>query len=67
VNRGTTIPDEIKGRMFEPFRRGGKGKGLGLGLYIVRALVEAHRGRVSVISEGGVTTFRIELPVIPDR
>jgi signal transduction histidine kinase len=37
--------------------------GTGLGLTIVKALVEAHGGRISVESvEGSGTTFRIELP-----
>jgi CHASE3 domain sensor protein len=37
--------------------------GTGLGLTIVKALVEAHGGRISVESvEGSGTTFRIDLP-----
>ena len=37
--------------------------GTGLGLYIARAIAEAHGGRISAMSEvGGGTTFRIELP-----
>jgi two-component system phosphate regulon sensor histidine kinase PhoR len=37
--------------------------GTGLGLTIVKALVEAHGGRISVDSvEGSGTTFRIDLP-----
>jgi signal transduction histidine kinase len=37
--------------------------GTGLGLFIARAITEAHGGRISAASrEGGGTTFRIELP-----
>jgi signal transduction histidine kinase len=37
-------------------------KGLGLGLYISRAIVDAHGGQISVDSREGVTTFKVELP-----
>jgi signal transduction histidine kinase len=37
--------------------------GIGLGLTIVKAIVDAHRGTVSVASaEGQGTTFRVTLP-----
>jgi signal transduction histidine kinase len=37
--------------------------GTGLGLFIARAIAEAHNGRISANArEGGGTTFRIELP-----
>jgi signal transduction histidine kinase len=57
--------DELR-RIFEPFRRAVTGKqyeGSGLGLWIVRQLVEAMHGRVSVESElGNGATFVVELP-----
>ena len=55
-------------RLFERFFRASSAvsnqvPGTGLGLYIARAIAEAHGGRISAMSEvGGGTTFRIELP-----
>lgn len=38
-------------------------EGAGIGLYLTRALVEAHGGKISVASEVGVgSTFSVELP-----
>jgi len=60
-------PEEVE-RIFERFQRGDAAKlegieGAGLGLYITRALVQAHGGRVSVASTpDGVNTFRFTLP-----
>jgi signal transduction histidine kinase len=55
-------------RLFERFFRASSAvtnqvPGTGLGLYIARAIAEAHGGRISATSDVGVgTTFRIELP-----
>jgi len=63
-------PEEIS-RLFERYQRidrdAIKGiRGTGLGLYLVRALVEAHGGRVSVESEPGKgSTFSFALPLRP--
>lgn len=60
-------------RIFERFHRGdeartasGDGGGTGLGLSIVRAIVEAHGGRVSVAtSPAGGAHFDVILPAVP--
>jgi PAS domain S-box-containing protein len=67
-NRGA-IPDEIRRRIFEPFRSGrhytSRGEGLGLGLFIAKAIARAHGGGVEVESSGDVTMFRLVLPRQP--
>jgi signal transduction histidine kinase len=56
-------------RLFDLYYRTEEAKasnvlGTGLGLYIVKMLVEAHEGTVSVVSElGKGTTFTVQLPL----
>ena len=38
-------------------------KGTGLGLYRVKEIVRAHGGKISVLSQGEGTTFKIEMPI----
>ncbi len=66
-DRGIGIEPEILPRLFKPFERGVSERhygGLGLGLHIVKTIVEAMRGTVSVESapETG-TVFTVELPL----
>jgi signal transduction histidine kinase len=57
--------------LFDPLRSAGHRRrdhtaGLGLGLFIVRELVRAHNGTVSVSSNGeSGTTFTVRLPRHP--
>jgi signal transduction histidine kinase len=70
TNRGPVIPPERAGALFQPFTQGraafGNGdrpRGLGLGLYIVRQIVTAHGGTVTVDSSAALgTTFVVHLP-----
>jgi signal transduction histidine kinase len=68
ADTGIGISDEDREHLFERFFRASGAlersiPGTGLGLYISKAIVEAHDGRISVRStEGGGTTFAIELP-----
>jgi signal transduction histidine kinase len=62
TNRGRSIPEEERAKLFLRFYQAKTGEGLGLGLYIVKGLVEAHGGRVWVVSAGGATTFGFSLP-----
>ncbi|ADO68648.1 sensor histidine kinase [Stigmatella aurantiaca] len=68
-NPGPPIPADRLATLFEPFQQGSplaegkrKRRGLGLGLYIVKELVQAHGGQVSVHSAGEGTTFTVLLP-----
>jgi signal transduction histidine kinase len=64
-DQGAGIPAEELDGIFERFRQreGVARGGVGLGLYIVRSLVEAQGGRVSVRSQvGRGSTFTIVLP-----
>lgn len=65
-DRGVGIDASSLDEIFRPFVRGAAPhvSGLGLGLHIVRGLVEALGGTVTVSSEPGVgSTFRVELPL----
>jgi two-component system nitrogen regulation sensor histidine kinase NtrY len=60
---GCGIPDEDKGRLFEPYYSTKK-TGTGLGLTIVNAIVADHNGYIRVRdNKPKGTTFLIELPV----
>ena len=54
-------PEAIRATLFEPFVTG-RPEGAGLGLSIVREIARAHAGNADVVRDGGITTFRIEIP-----
>jgi PAS domain S-box-containing protein len=66
-DRGVGIRSEELPHVFDRFYRARartRAPGLGLGLYITRMLVEAHGGRVGVVSEPGRgSTFTVVLPL----
>ncbi|HUL57973.1 MAG TPA: ATP-binding protein [Anaeromyxobacteraceae bacterium] len=65
-DHGIGIDPVHRARIFERFERAVSSReygGLGLGLWIVRSIVEAHGGAVSVASAPGAgSTFTVELP-----
>ncbi|MCM1966986.1 MULTISPECIES: ATP-binding protein [unclassified Streptomyces] len=64
TDEGPGIPEESMKRVFTRFWRGSKRGGTGLGLYIVKGIVEAHGGTITVgRGPGGGAEFRFILPV----
>jgi signal transduction histidine kinase len=67
IDRGWGIAPEEVPKLFDRFYQTGRARkkhtGLGLGLYIVKGLVDAHHGRITVDSTPGRgSAFRIWLP-----
>lgn len=63
TDEGPGIPPEQAVRVFTRFWRGGTRGGTGLGLYIVRGLVQAHGGTVTLgTADGGGARFTVVLP-----
>ncbi|WP_230379186.1 cell wall metabolism sensor histidine kinase WalK [Microbacterium sp. ZXX196] len=67
---GPGIEPEIQATLFTRFARGDvsrarKTGGSGLGLSIVKAIVDAHHGEISVDSRPGATRFIVSLPAKP--
>ena len=70
TDNGPGIPEDEKEQIFERFsqlKRNDR-RGLGLGLFIAKWIVEAHGGRIWVMSEvakGSTFSFSIPLTVKP--
>ena len=64
---GIGIPKEELPLLFAQFRRlkgSGKVEGTGLGLFIVKTIIEAHKGSVQAESEDGKgSTFTVRVPI----
>jgi len=63
-NNGPAIPDDIKGKIFEPFFScSNSDANLGMGLAIVKSIVDAHDGTIQLSTCNQQVTFRIEFPL----
>ena len=67
---GPGIDPSVASQLFERFARADRSRdrktgGTGLGLSIARAIVDAHRGTITVTSTPGDTTFEVRLPAKP--
>ncbi|WP_158781466.1 Cu(+)/Ag(+) sensor histidine kinase [Pantoea sp. BAV 3049] len=66
-NPGTSVPQEHLPRLFDRFyqvdpSRHRKSEGSGIGLAIVKSIVVAHKGKISVASDSRSTRFTLTLP-----
>jgi len=65
IDSGVGMSEEVRKNIFEPFFSFSKSGGTGLGMCIVKSIVEAHEGTLSVYSrESQGTKFSIVLPVL---
>lgn len=68
-DQGVGISKDNQAQIFERFFRvddalSRKTQGTGLGLYLARAVIEAHQGKIAVESQPGKgSTFRLTLPI----
>ena len=67
ADEGPGVPEEVKGRIFEPFVTHGKKKGTGLGLAVARRFVEDHGGSIELlpapVPPASGAAFRMVLPL----
>lgn len=68
TDHGIGIPSSVIGHLFSKFYRSHRSRlnvtGTGLGLYISKAVIESHGGKIGVSSsEGHGSTFRFSVPI----
>ena len=62
-DNGVGIPTELKSSIFELFKTT-KAHGMGVGLWLSKAVVNAHHGEIQFSSENGLgTRFEVSLPL----
>ena len=65
TDSGKGIPPEIQSKIFTPFfTTKPAGEGNGLGLDIVSKIIQKHDGQITVESQPGETTFRVQIPIL---
>ncbi|HKF81259.1 MAG TPA: HAMP domain-containing sensor histidine kinase [Thermoleophilaceae bacterium] len=62
ADTGPGVGDGAVSHVFERFYTGDAARGAGLGLAIAQELAERMQGRITLSSQAGATTFRLELP-----
>ena len=64
-NEGAVIPADKQKMIFRKFYQADEShaqEGNGIGLAIVKKIVDLHDGRISFVSENGLTVFTVDLP-----
>lgn len=65
IDSGNGIPDEIAEKIFRPFFTTKQvGIGSGLGLSLCTQILEAHKGKFTLIKDAPNTTFKISIPIL---
>jgi len=68
IDQGPGIPENERGRIFEPFVHAPGSQGSGLGLAIARGFIEANRGEVEVESVPGQgSSFVVSFELAPEE
>ncbi len=75
IDRGAGISEQAKPHVFEPFFREDQSRqrktgGTGLGLYLVKTIIEAHKGAVELSSYpdiGTIVTLSLKKAVVPSN
>lgn len=66
-DEGGGIPQEILAHLFKPFKTSKlEGQGTGLGLFIVKRIIDLHKGTVSVETSLQGSVFTISLPTLEE-
>jgi two-component system, OmpR family, sensor histidine kinase ChvG len=70
ANQGPPLPEVMQASLFQSMvslrERRDDEPHLGLGLYLVKLIMEFHRGRASGENIEGGVCFRLELPILPE-
>ncbi|RME06201.1 MAG: GHKL domain-containing protein, partial [Anaerolineae bacterium] len=66
ADSGCGIPPEVVERIFEPFFTTHPG-GTGLGLSLAKQIITAHKGRITLTTQPGMTIFHVILPAAPSE
>ena len=68
-NSSPEIPEEIKNHIFDKYVTGASKYhkiGFGLGLYISKKIVDEHKGKIYLTTEGTRNKFTVEIPFRPE-
>ncbi len=62
ADTGPGVPEKAQERLFQAFQSVARKGGSGLGLAIAAELVQAHGGKIALVSNQGGATFRVTVP-----